>query len=72
MALPRYTPEQRRAARLASWQKYNEAHKADRAEHNKQYVKQPHIRERRLAMARARYALRRSSSRTPAFSPTTE
>ena len=72
MALPRYTPEQRRAARLASWQKYNDTHKAERAEHNKQYTKLPHVRERKLATARARYALRRSSPHPPAFVPTNE
>ena len=67
---PRYTPEERKAARLAAWQKYNEAHKTERAEHNKHYVKLPHVKERRLAQQRARYAVR-STDQSTAFNPTT-
>ena len=69
---PRYTPEERRAARLASWQRYNDAHKTERADHNKQYVKLPSVKERRLAQQRARYAATRSTDQPAAFNPTTE
>ena len=42
-----YTEEERIAARRASWQKYNLAHKEHRATHNKEYVQKPLVKERR-------------------------
>ena len=70
--MARYTPEERRAARLVSWQKYNNAHKTEKAEHNKKYVQLPLVKERRLAQQRARYAATRSTDQPSAFNPTTQ
>ena len=70
--MARYTPEERRTARLVSWQKYKNAHKTERADHNKQYVKLPLVKERRLAQQRARYAAMRSTDQPAAFTPTTQ
>ena len=49
MARPRLysTEEERRDAKQASWQKYNKAHKAERAAHNKQYCQREDVKERR-------------------------
>ena len=49
MARPRLysTEEERRDAKQASWQKYNKAHKAKRAAHNKQYCQREDVKERR-------------------------
>ena len=49
MARPRLytTEEERRDAKQASWQKYNKAHKTERAAHNKQYCQREDIKERR-------------------------
>ena len=41
------TEEERVAARRASWKKYNEAHKAERAAHNKEYAKKEHVKAKR-------------------------
>ena len=49
MARPRLysTEEERRDAKQASWQKYNKAHKAERAAHNKQYRQREDVKEGR-------------------------
>ena len=43
-----YTEQERVAARRAAWQKYNEAHRAERAAHNKEYVQKDIVKARRL------------------------
>jgi len=45
-----YTEQERVAARRAAWQKYNRAHRAERAAHNKQYVQQVDVKARRRQM----------------------
>ena len=49
MARPRLyaTEEERRAAQRAAWQKYNKAHKAERAAQNKQYCSREDVKARR-------------------------
>ena len=41
------TDEQRQAAKRASWQKYNVAHKAERAAHNKMYCQRDDVKAKR-------------------------
>lgn len=41
------TEEERMAARRASYAKYNQAHKAERAAHNKAYVQRPDVKAKR-------------------------
>ena len=50
MAHPIYTEEERIAARRATWRKYNHAHKAARAAHNKEYVQKEDVKARRRQM----------------------
>ena len=50
MAHPIYTEEERIAARRATWRKYNHAHKAERAAHNKEYVQKEDVKARRRQM----------------------
>ena len=45
-----YTEQERIAARRAAWQKYNEAHRAERAVHNKEYVQKDIVKARRSQM----------------------
>jgi hypothetical protein len=45
-----YTEQERIAARRATWQKYNEAHRAERAAHNKDYVQKDIVKARRSQM----------------------
>jgi hypothetical protein len=45
-----YTEQERVAARRAAWQKYNEAHRAERAAHNKEYVQKDIVKARRSQM----------------------
>ncbi len=45
-----YTEQERLAARRAAWQKYNEAHRAERAAHNKEYVQKDIVKARRRQM----------------------
>ena len=47
MAHSIYTEEERIAARRATWRKYNHAHKAERAAHNKEYVQKTFVKARR-------------------------
>jgi len=56
MARPRLyaTEEERREALRASWQKYNKAHKQERAAHNKAYVQREDVKARRRFMNRQR------------------
>ncbi len=42
-----YTEQERIAARRATWQKYNEEHRAERATHNKAYVQKEDVKVRR-------------------------
>ena len=42
-----YTEQERVAARRSAWQKYNEAHRAERAAHNKEYVQKDSVKARR-------------------------
>jgi hypothetical protein len=44
------TEEERVAARRAAWSKYNRAHKAERAAHNKAYVQKEDVKARRRQM----------------------
>ena len=41
------TEEERRASRRATYAKYNQAHKAERAAHNKAYVQRPDVKAKR-------------------------
>ena len=56
MARPRLyaTKEERRAAQREAWQKYNKAHKQERAAHNKAYLQREEVKARRRAMYRER------------------
>ena len=56
MARPRLysTEEERWEAKQASWQKYNKAHKAERAAHNKEYCQRADVKERRRQLYRAK------------------
>ena len=56
MARPRLyaTEEERRAAQRAAWQKYNKAHKQERANHNRQYCQREEVKARRRDMYRER------------------
>ncbi len=45
-----YTEQERVAARRAAWQKYNSAHKEERAAHNKEYVQKENVKARRRQM----------------------
>ena len=42
-----YTEQERIDARRATWQKYNQTHKQERATHNKQYVQRDDVKKRR-------------------------
>ena len=48
------TDEQRQAAKRASWQKYNVAHKAERAAHNKMYCQRGDAKAERREIYRAK------------------
>ena len=56
MARPRLhaTEEERQAALREAWQKYNKAHKTERAAHNKTYVQREEVKARRRFMNRQR------------------
>ena len=41
------TEEERKAARRATYAKYNRAHRAERAAHNKAYVQRPDVKAKR-------------------------
>ena len=49
MARPKihHTEEERKTALRASWQKYNQAHKAERAAHNRAYSLREDVKQRR-------------------------
>ena len=75
MAHPMYTEEERIAARRATWRKYNHAHKAERAAHNKEYVQKENVKARRHEMrAQSRVHTQAPMHREPAqrVGPTTE
>ena len=67
MARPRVyaTGEERRAALRASWQKYNAAHRAERAAHNKAYCQREDIKQHRRELRVARTIAKRSAEATP-------
>ena len=62
MARPRLyaTEEERRAAQRAAWQKYNKAHKQERAAHNRAYIQREEVKARRRAMYRERMSQARA------------
>ena len=62
MAHPIYTEEERIAARRATWRKYNHAHKAERAAHNKEYVQKEDVKARRRQMRTQSTVPRRQES----------
>ena len=63
MARPRKyaTEEERRAALRANWQKYNEAHRVERAAHNKTYCQREEIKQQRKELRVARTIAKRSA-----------
>ena len=67
MARPRVyaTDEERRAALRASWQKYNAAHRAERAAHNKAYCQREDVKQRRKERRVAPTIAKRSADATP-------
>ncbi len=73
-----YTEQERVAARRAAWQKYNSAHKEERAAHNKQYVQKVDVKARRrqsyILRAQSRVHTQALMDREPAqrVGPTTE
>jgi len=54
MARPKVhqTEEERVAARREAWQKYNRAHKEERAAHNKLYLQREDVKQKRLEQRR--------------------
>ncbi len=46
------TEEERVAARREAWQKYNKAHKEERAAHNKLYLQREDVKQKRLEQRR--------------------
>ncbi len=67
MARPRLyaTEEERRAALRVAWQKYNKAHKQERAAHNKTYVQREAVKSRRRFMNRQRALQARADVERP-------
>ena len=67
MARPRVyaTDEERQAALRASWQKYNAAHRAERAAHNTTYCQRGDIKQRRKELRVARSIAKRPADATP-------
>ena len=67
MARPRVyaTDEERRAALRASWQKYNAAHRAERAAHNKAHCQREDVKQRRKERRVALTIAKRSADATP-------
>ena len=67
MARPRVyaTDEERQAALRASWHKYNVAHRAERAVHNKAYCQREDIKQRRKELRVAHTIAKRSADPTP-------
>ena len=67
MARPRVyaSDEERQAALRASWQKYNAAHRAERAAHNKAYCQREDVKQRRKERRVARTIAKRSADATP-------
>ena len=69
-----YTKQERIVARRAAWQKYNRAHKDERATHNKEYVQKENVKARRRQMrAQSRVHTQAPMDREPAqrVGPTT-
>ncbi len=67
MARPRLyaTEEDRRDAQREAWQKYNKAHKQERAAHNKTYVQREAVKARRRFMKRQRALQARADFERP-------
>ena len=70
MARPRVyaTDEERQSALRASWQKYNAAHRAERAAHNKTHCHREDIKQRRKELRVARSIAKRPAGATPSTS----
>jgi len=60
MAAPRkhFTEEDRREALRACWRAYNAKHRAERAAHNREYIRRPDVKERVRARGRMRTLVR--------------
>ena len=67
MARPRLytTEEERRDALREAWQKYNQAHKQERAAHNKTYVQRGEVKARRRFMYKQRALQARADVERP-------
>jgi len=52
MSKAKPSEEQRRARLLATYNRYNEAHRAERREHNRSYSKMDHVKARRRELYR--------------------
>ena len=59
------TDEERRSNRLASYGKYNVAHREERKLHNRVYSKQEHVKARRRELYRLKSAANVSASEAP-------
>jgi hypothetical protein len=59
-----FTEQERISARRAAWQKYNEAHRAERAAHNKEYVQKDIVKARRRQM-RAQVRVQTTDTQAP-------
>ena len=68
MARPRMyeTEEERRDALREAWQKYTQAHKQERAAHNKAYVQREEVKARRRGLHRERASQARVDVGDPA------
>ena len=51
-----HTPEERREASRAAWRKYNEGHREERCEANREYVQRPLVKARIHEMRKIRLA----------------
>ena len=65
MSKAKPSEEQRRARLLATYNRYNEAHRAERREHNRVYSKLDHVKARRREL----YRLKQELSLVRAASP---
>ena len=65
------TEEEKRCNRLASYSKYNTAHREERKQHNRVYSKQEHVKARRRELYRLKSARPDNVSVTEAPRPVT-
>jgi len=61
MTKPKPTAEERRARLLVTYNKYNEAHRAERREHNRSYSKLDHVKARRRELYRQKRNVKASA-----------